>query len=180
MGGEAPETCWATYKLVKLLHLVGWFIWIVWWCTDLGTSKKKTRSLLSLLSLLSKIWAETLKFYHSILYFGGNFFWNGVILLNDTFLIALVSLWHTKFETSFRFIRLLLLSVDFWVLPLPITFVQAVIFHLSRQWANESLWHLPTSFRHHYHSRTCLMIVPSLCTLSAGCCNCFSSEEIKH
>jgi len=25
-------------KLVKLLHLVGWFIWIVWWCTDLRTS----------------------------------------------------------------------------------------------------------------------------------------------
>jgi hypothetical protein len=25
-------------KLVELLHLVGWFIWIVWWCTDLQTS----------------------------------------------------------------------------------------------------------------------------------------------
>jgi len=25
-------------KLVKLLHLVGWFIWIVWWCTYLQTS----------------------------------------------------------------------------------------------------------------------------------------------
>jgi hypothetical protein len=24
-------------KLEKLLHLVGWFIWIVWWCTDLQT-----------------------------------------------------------------------------------------------------------------------------------------------
>ena len=25
-------------RLIKLLHLVGWFIWIVWWCTDLPTS----------------------------------------------------------------------------------------------------------------------------------------------
>jgi hypothetical protein len=25
-------------KLVKLLHLVGWITWIVWWCTDLGKS----------------------------------------------------------------------------------------------------------------------------------------------
>jgi len=25
-------------KIVKLLHLVGWFIWIVWWCADLATS----------------------------------------------------------------------------------------------------------------------------------------------
>jgi hypothetical protein len=26
-------------KLENLLHLVGWFIWIVWWCTDLKTLK---------------------------------------------------------------------------------------------------------------------------------------------
>jgi hypothetical protein len=43
IGVETPETCWATYKrqvgnFVKLIHLVGWFIWIVWWCTDLPTS----------------------------------------------------------------------------------------------------------------------------------------------
>jgi len=25
-------------KLVKFSHLVGWFIWIAWWCTDLRTS----------------------------------------------------------------------------------------------------------------------------------------------
>jgi hypothetical protein len=25
---------------VKLLHLVGWIIWIVWWCTDLRTSNE--------------------------------------------------------------------------------------------------------------------------------------------
>jgi hypothetical protein len=28
-------------KLEKLLHLVGWFIWTVWWCTDWQTLKKK-------------------------------------------------------------------------------------------------------------------------------------------
>jgi hypothetical protein len=33
IGVEAPETCWATHKpssnkLVKQLHIVGWFIWI--------------------------------------------------------------------------------------------------------------------------------------------------------
>jgi hypothetical protein len=27
-------------KLVKFLHLVGQFIWILWWCKDLPTSKK--------------------------------------------------------------------------------------------------------------------------------------------
>ena len=34
-GVRTPETCWAVHKsqvikLEKLLHLVGWFIWIVW------------------------------------------------------------------------------------------------------------------------------------------------------
>jgi len=29
-------------KLEKLLHLVGWFIWKVWWCTDLQTPKSNT------------------------------------------------------------------------------------------------------------------------------------------
>jgi hypothetical protein len=43
MDEDLPETCWATHKrpnnkLVKLMHLVIWFIWIVWWCTDLRTS----------------------------------------------------------------------------------------------------------------------------------------------
>jgi hypothetical protein len=28
-------------KLVKLLHFVGWNIWIVWWCRDLRTSNKE-------------------------------------------------------------------------------------------------------------------------------------------
>jgi len=28
-------------KLEKLLHLVDWFIWIVWWCTDLQTLNSK-------------------------------------------------------------------------------------------------------------------------------------------
>jgi len=36
-----PETCWATHKLVELLYLVGWFIRIVWWCTDLRTSNSE-------------------------------------------------------------------------------------------------------------------------------------------
>jgi len=40
MGIRTPETCWAinkrqNNKLERLLHLVGWFIWILWWCTDL-------------------------------------------------------------------------------------------------------------------------------------------------
>jgi hypothetical protein len=44
MGVKTPETCWAVnkrqdYKLEKLLHLVGLFIWIVWWCTDLQILK---------------------------------------------------------------------------------------------------------------------------------------------
>jgi len=44
MGVRTPETCWAVNKhqvinWIKLLHLVGWFIWIVWWCTDLQTLK---------------------------------------------------------------------------------------------------------------------------------------------
>jgi hypothetical protein len=29
-------------KLESLLHLVGWFIWIVWWCTDLQTLNSVT------------------------------------------------------------------------------------------------------------------------------------------
>jgi hypothetical protein len=33
-------------KLVKLLHLVGWFIWIVWWCTDLPTSNHEVTYLI--------------------------------------------------------------------------------------------------------------------------------------
>jgi hypothetical protein len=38
-GVLTPETCWAVNKLEKLLHLVGWFIWIVWCCMDLQTLK---------------------------------------------------------------------------------------------------------------------------------------------
>jgi hypothetical protein len=39
---RTPETCWAVHKrqvneLEKLLHLVGWFIWILWWHMDLQT-----------------------------------------------------------------------------------------------------------------------------------------------
>jgi hypothetical protein len=46
MGVRTPETCWAVHKtssnkLEKLLHLVGWFIWIVGWCTDLQTLNLK-------------------------------------------------------------------------------------------------------------------------------------------
>jgi hypothetical protein len=45
MDVSTSETCLAVNKrldnkLQKLLHLVGWFIWIVWWCTDLRTLKK--------------------------------------------------------------------------------------------------------------------------------------------
>jgi len=33
------HTWTSSNKLVKLLqHLVGWFIWIIWWCTDLQAS----------------------------------------------------------------------------------------------------------------------------------------------
>ena len=42
MGGVSPETCWALYKYEinfdKLLHLVGFSIWIILWCTDPRTS----------------------------------------------------------------------------------------------------------------------------------------------
>ena len=46
MGVTTPETCWAVHKrqvnkIEKLLHLVGWFIWIVWWCMDLQTLNLK-------------------------------------------------------------------------------------------------------------------------------------------
>jgi hypothetical protein len=42
MGVRTPETCWAVNKrqnnkLEKLLCIVGWFVWIVWWCTYLQT-----------------------------------------------------------------------------------------------------------------------------------------------
>jgi hypothetical protein len=42
MGVRTPETCWAVnkrqvIKLEKFLHLVSWFIWIVWRCTDIKT-----------------------------------------------------------------------------------------------------------------------------------------------
>jgi hypothetical protein len=33
---------------VKLLHVVGWFIWIVWWCTDLLTSNTEFKFLSSI------------------------------------------------------------------------------------------------------------------------------------
>jgi hypothetical protein len=44
IGKKRLEHCWSwsarpSNKLVKLLHLVGWIIWIVCWCTDLWTSK---------------------------------------------------------------------------------------------------------------------------------------------
>jgi len=43
MGGVSPETCWASYnygiiKFDTLLHLVGFFLWIVLRCTDPRTS----------------------------------------------------------------------------------------------------------------------------------------------
>ena len=43
MGGVSPETCWASYKygiinFDTLLHLVGFSLWIVLWCTDPRTS----------------------------------------------------------------------------------------------------------------------------------------------
>ena len=42
LGGVSPETCWASYKYAinfdTLLHLVGFFIWIILWCTDPWTS----------------------------------------------------------------------------------------------------------------------------------------------
>jgi len=43
MGGVSPETCWASYKygitnFDTLLHLVGFSIWIVLWCTDPQTT----------------------------------------------------------------------------------------------------------------------------------------------
>jgi hypothetical protein len=42
MGGVSSETCWASYKYeIKfdtLLHLVGFFIWIILWCMDPRTS----------------------------------------------------------------------------------------------------------------------------------------------
>jgi len=41
MGVRMPETLSCTQTssniLEKLLHLVGWFIWNIWWCTDLQT-----------------------------------------------------------------------------------------------------------------------------------------------
>ena len=42
-GGVSPETCWASYKYeIKhfdtLLHLVGFSMWIILWCTDPRTS----------------------------------------------------------------------------------------------------------------------------------------------
>ena len=37
---------------MKLLHLVGWFIWTVWWCTDLQTLNLKINSLRFATSLL--------------------------------------------------------------------------------------------------------------------------------
>jgi len=47
---EHGDSSAASNKLEKLLHLVGWFIWIVWWCKDLQTlneifkSAKHTKS----------------------------------------------------------------------------------------------------------------------------------------
>jgi hypothetical protein len=39
MGVRTPETCWTVHKRkvinLKLLHLIGWFIWTERWCTDL-------------------------------------------------------------------------------------------------------------------------------------------------
>jgi len=45
LGGEAPETCWATHKhqVINLWNcciFVSCFMWIVWWCMDLRTSVK--------------------------------------------------------------------------------------------------------------------------------------------
>jgi hypothetical protein len=43
MGGVSSETCWASYKygiinFDTLLHLVGFSLWIILWCTDPRTS----------------------------------------------------------------------------------------------------------------------------------------------
>jgi len=38
---EHGDSSAASNKLEKLLHLVGWFIWIVWWCKDLQTLKEQ-------------------------------------------------------------------------------------------------------------------------------------------
>ena len=43
MGGVSPKTCWASYKhgiinFDTLLHLVGFYMWIILWCTDPRTS----------------------------------------------------------------------------------------------------------------------------------------------
>jgi hypothetical protein len=43
LGNTPPETCWASYKygvinFDTLLHLVGFSVWIVLWCTDPQTS----------------------------------------------------------------------------------------------------------------------------------------------
>jgi hypothetical protein len=42
MGGVSPETCWSSYKYEinfdTLLPLVGFFMWIVLWCTNPRTS----------------------------------------------------------------------------------------------------------------------------------------------
>jgi hypothetical protein len=56
MGGVSPKTCWASYKygiinFDTLLHLVGFSVWIVLWCTD-----PRTSSLLSVLHTLSYLW----------------------------------------------------------------------------------------------------------------------------
>jgi len=42
MGMRMPETCWAVNrrqdnKTGEIVASSGWFIWIVWWCTDLQT-----------------------------------------------------------------------------------------------------------------------------------------------
>jgi hypothetical protein len=61
MGGVSPETCWASYKykikmLVTLLHLVGFSLWIILWCTDPRTSRKTE---LDYVHNLRNIWRPT-------------------------------------------------------------------------------------------------------------------------
>jgi hypothetical protein len=39
MGVRTPKTCWVVHKLqvinLRNYFMFGWFIWNIWWCTDL-------------------------------------------------------------------------------------------------------------------------------------------------
>jgi hypothetical protein len=119
-------------KLEKLLHLVGWFIWIVWWCTDQQTLNFKWTDIVLVfidrfsfgrfflfkiannVSYLSSATNESISFIHT-LSFSFPVFWQVLIQCSVT------SFWannHMWFKQNQRLL-LQLLSSWWWAWGLP-------------------------------------------------------------